>query len=132
PRLAARFADEYVITMPSAEQIQTVRDRLDRACTAHGRDPSSVGLSIFAAICVAETEREVQQHLQTFEATNPQVPRMLDFRANWISGTPDQVQDQLAELDRAGIARLLLSVNCDLHREMLPLLAQQGTAALRD
>jgi alkanesulfonate monooxygenase SsuD/methylene tetrahydromethanopterin reductase-like flavin-dependent oxidoreductase (luciferase family) len=51
---------------------------------------------------------------------------MLSSRDNWIVGTPDQVSAQLASLAQAGVDRGLLSVNCDLHREMLPLL---GTLA---
>jgi alkanesulfonate monooxygenase SsuD/methylene tetrahydromethanopterin reductase-like flavin-dependent oxidoreductase (luciferase family) len=48
---------------------------------------------------------------------------MLDKRANWIIGTPDQAHAQLEALAGAGIDRALISVNSDLHREMLPLLA---------
>ena len=45
---------------------------------------------------------------------------------NWIIGTPDQAKAQLDALAAAGIDRALISVNCDLHREMLPLLVGRG------
>jgi F420-dependent oxidoreductase-like protein len=122
PRLAARYADEYVCSMPTIDQVRATRERLDRACEANGRDPSTLRLSAFLAICVGSTERQVGQHLDTYQATNAQYVRMLDSRENWISGTPDQAQAQLDALAAAGIDRALISVNCDLHLEMLPLL----------
>jgi probable F420-dependent oxidoreductase len=129
PRLAARYADEYVLNSPTIEQCRAARGRLDRACAAAGRDPSAVRLSVFVAMCVAPTEREVAQLFETYAATNPQYARMLAKRETWIAGTPDQAHAQLASLASAGIARTLVSVNCDLHLAMLPLLAADPTGA---
>ncbi|MGI9147056.1 MAG: LLM class flavin-dependent oxidoreductase [Chloroflexota bacterium] len=126
PRLAARYADEYVINMPSLEQVRATRERLDRACESNGRDPATLRLSAFLAICVRENEREVQRQLEAYQATNPQYVRMLDSRDNWVFGTPEQAHAQLDALARAGVDRALLSVNCDAHRAMLPLLVSQS------
>ncbi|MDQ6669873.1 MAG: TIGR03560 family F420-dependent LLM class oxidoreductase [Chloroflexota bacterium] len=125
PRLAARYADEYVTNMPSIEQVRATRERLDRACESNGRDPGTLRLSAFLAMCVAPTEPEVLQQLDTYRATNPQYVRMLDNRDNWIFGTPAQAQAQLDALAAAGVDRALLSVNCEEHLQMLPLLAAQ-------
>jgi alkanesulfonate monooxygenase SsuD/methylene tetrahydromethanopterin reductase-like flavin-dependent oxidoreductase (luciferase family) len=122
PRLAARYADEYVINMPTLDQCRATRELLDRACAASGRDPSAVKLSAFLAICVGQTQTDVDDALANYHATNPQYVRMLEKRANWIMGTPDQAHAQLEALASAGIDRALISVNCDLHREMLPLI----------
>jgi probable F420-dependent oxidoreductase len=122
PRLAARYADEYVASMPSLDQVKTTREKLDRACESNGRDPATLRLSAFLAICVGANDREVQHHLETYQATNPQYVRMLDNRDNWIMGTPDQAKAQLEALAAAGIDRALISVNCDLPQQMLPLL----------
>jgi alkanesulfonate monooxygenase SsuD/methylene tetrahydromethanopterin reductase-like flavin-dependent oxidoreductase (luciferase family) len=122
PKLAARYADEYVCSMPSLEQCRATRERLDRACEANGRDPATLRLSAFLAINVGSNERKVQQNMDAYQATNPQYVRMLDSRENWISGTPEQAQAQLNALGAAGIDRALISVNSDLHLEMLPLL----------
>jgi alkanesulfonate monooxygenase SsuD/methylene tetrahydromethanopterin reductase-like flavin-dependent oxidoreductase (luciferase family) len=122
PRLAARYADEFVIGQPRPEDCRTVRARLDRACAIAGRDSSHVKLSAFVPICVAATEREVQHYLDAYRQTNPQYVRMMDDLSTWLIGTPDQVQSQLQDLGEAGIDRVMVSVNCDLHREMLPLL----------
>jgi F420-dependent oxidoreductase-like protein len=125
PKLAARYADEYVCSMPSLDQVRATRERLDRNCDAYGRDPAAVRLSAFLAICVGPTERDVQRQMDAYQATNPQYVRMLDNREHWISGTPDQAQAQLEALSAAGIDRALVSVNCDAHLDMLPLLVTQ-------
>lgn len=122
PRLAARYADEYVITNPSIEQCRAVRALLDRECARYQRDPTSVRLAVFIAICVAESEAGLARLLETYQATNPQYVRMMDGRENWLAGTPAQVTERLAGLVAAGVGRAHLSVNCDLHREMLPLI----------
>jgi alkanesulfonate monooxygenase len=122
PKLAARYADEYVINSPSPDQCRAAREKLDRACGAIHRDPSEVKLSAFLPICVGQTQREVEQAFAAYEANNPQYMKMLSSRDNWVVGTPEQAQASLAALARAGVERALLSVNCDLHREMLPLL----------
>jgi alkanesulfonate monooxygenase SsuD/methylene tetrahydromethanopterin reductase-like flavin-dependent oxidoreductase (luciferase family) len=127
PKLAARYADEYVINSPSLEQCRAARDKLDRGCAAIGRDPSTVRLSAFLAIAVGQTKREVDHAFAAYDATNPQYVRMLSSRDNWIVGTPDQAQARLQALAEVGVARALLSVNCDLHREMLPLLGTLET-----
>jgi alkanesulfonate monooxygenase SsuD/methylene tetrahydromethanopterin reductase-like flavin-dependent oxidoreductase (luciferase family) len=123
PKLAARYADEYVVNLPSLEQCRLARTKLDRACLAFGRDPAAVRLSAFVAICVGATQRGVEQAFETYAATNPQYVRMLVSRDNWIVGTPDQAQSRLAALAAAGIERAFLSVNCALHRDMLALLS---------
>jgi probable F420-dependent oxidoreductase len=122
PRLAAKYADEYVINSPSLEQCRQAREKLTRACDAAGRDPSQVRLSAFLAFAVGSTQSAVDRAFEAYARDNPQYARMLNTRSNWIVGTPDQAQQQLAALAEAGIERMMLSVNCDLHREMLPLL----------
>jgi probable F420-dependent oxidoreductase len=122
PKLAAKYADEYVINSPSLDQCRAARDKLDRACEAAGRDPSTIRLSAFLAFAVGATQADVDRAFEAYERDNPQYARMLNTRSNWIVGTPDQAQNQLAALAEAGIDRMLLSVNSDLHRDMLPLL----------
>jgi alkanesulfonate monooxygenase SsuD/methylene tetrahydromethanopterin reductase-like flavin-dependent oxidoreductase (luciferase family) len=122
PKLAAKYADEYVINSPSLDQCRVARGKLDRACEASRRDPSTIRLSAFLAFAVGATQADVDRAFAAYERDNPQYARMLNTRDNWIVGTPDQARRQLTALAGAGVDRMLLSVNCDLHREMLPLL----------
>jgi alkanesulfonate monooxygenase SsuD/methylene tetrahydromethanopterin reductase-like flavin-dependent oxidoreductase (luciferase family) len=122
PKLAVRYADEYVINSPSLDQCRAARSRLDEACERIERDPNSVKLSAFLAICVGQTQADLDRAMATYERNNPQYVRMLSSRPNWIFGTPDQASAQLRALAEAGINRALISVNDDVHLEMLPLL----------
>src|SRR5712692_8548687 len=69
PKLAAKYADEYVIGSPSLAQCRQAREKLDRACERNGRDPSAVRLSAFLAICVGRTQADVHRALAEYEAT---------------------------------------------------------------
>ncbi|MBV9323314.1 MAG: LLM class flavin-dependent oxidoreductase [Chloroflexi bacterium] len=124
PRLAARYGDEFVIGQPTPDEARHVRALLDAACQANHRDPLAVALSAFAPIALGDTSSEVERHMETYRQTNPQYVRMMDNVSTWLKGTPAEVQAQLERLSEAGIARVMVSVNCDLHRQMLPLLAQ--------
>jgi F420-dependent oxidoreductase-like protein len=124
PRLAARYADDFVIGQPTPDEARHVRALLDAACEANGRDPATVALSAFGPIAVGASAEEVDRHMQTYRATNPQYVRMMDSLSTWLMGTPSEVRAQLEALSTAGVARFMVSVNCDLHREMLPLLAE--------
>ena len=123
PRLAARYADEFVVGYPTAETARIVRQRLNAACRAAGRDPAEVRLSAFLPVCVAETQPEVERRLASYRATNPQYVRMMDDLPTWLMGTPPQVRQQAQQLEAAGIDRLMVAVNDKVHREMLPLVA---------
>jgi alkanesulfonate monooxygenase SsuD/methylene tetrahydromethanopterin reductase-like flavin-dependent oxidoreductase (luciferase family) len=124
PKLAARYADEFVIGQPTPDEARHVRSLLDQACSTHARDPGSVTLSAFVPIAIGASQAEVDQYMQTYRATNPQYVRMMDNLATWLTGTPSDVHAQLAALSEAGVARVMVSVNCELHRQMLPVLAE--------
>jgi alkanesulfonate monooxygenase SsuD/methylene tetrahydromethanopterin reductase-like flavin-dependent oxidoreductase (luciferase family) len=122
PRLAARYADEYVIGRGTTALCRDVRDRLDRDCERAGREPSAVSLALFAGLCVAETEAEVQRLLaKMMEGARPH----MQDTSTWIMGTPEQAAERLRDLAAAGVKRLMFSVDNDLHREMLPLLGER-------
>jgi alkanesulfonate monooxygenase SsuD/methylene tetrahydromethanopterin reductase-like flavin-dependent oxidoreductase (luciferase family) len=125
-KLAGRYADEFVIGQPTAEDCRAVRARLDAACASYNRDPASVRLSAFVPFCVGQTQAEVERLMDTYRATNPQYVRMMTNTSTWLMGTPDQVQSQLDTLASNSIDRVMVSVNCDLHRDMLALLPHQG------
>ncbi len=124
PRLAGRDADEFVIGQPTPEAARHTRSLLDAACRTANRDPSSVALSAFVPFCVVSTSSQVDAQMERYRQTNPQYVRMMDDTSTWLLGTPDQVRSQLRTLESAGISRVMVSVNCDVHRDMLPLLAR--------
>jgi len=122
PRLAARYADEYVIGRGSVALCREVRERLDRDCERAERDPAAVSLALFAGLCVAETEEEVARLLaRLMEGARPH----MQDTSTWILGTPEQAAERLRELSAAGVGRLMFSVDNELHREMVPLLGER-------
>jgi alkanesulfonate monooxygenase SsuD/methylene tetrahydromethanopterin reductase-like flavin-dependent oxidoreductase (luciferase family) len=122
PKLAARYADEFVVGQPTPESARQMRARLDAACATNGRDPAAVRLSAFVPMCIGRSHAEVERHLQSYRQTNPQYVGMMEDLSTWLLGTPDQVQYQLDALAASGVARVMISVNCDVHRDMLWLL----------
>jgi F420-dependent oxidoreductase-like protein len=119
-RLAAQYADEYVITLASVEQCRDVRSRIDAACTRSGRDPSAVRLALFVPFCIDETRFE-----EIIE-TQPIMARMAGARDAWLIGSSVQVSERIKEFEMAGVARLMLPVTGEVHREMLPLLTSNA------
>ena len=129
PRLAARFADEFVIGQPTMADCATVRKRLDAACARLGREPSTLRMSAFVPFCIGASRAEVDRAVEEFRSSNPQYARMMGDLSTWLIGTPEEVRTQLDALADAGIARVLISVNCDRHREMLSLLPRDRVRA---
>ncbi len=122
PRLAARYADEYVLGMGTPAQCRAVRERLDRDCVAAGRDPRAVSLALFAGVCVGETEDDVERSLaRLMEGARP---HMQDLDT-WILGTPERAAERLRAFAAAGVDRLMFSVDHDLHRAMVTLLGER-------
>jgi alkanesulfonate monooxygenase SsuD/methylene tetrahydromethanopterin reductase-like flavin-dependent oxidoreductase (luciferase family) len=130
PRLAVHYADEFVIGQPTPDQARELRQTLDDLCARANRDPAQFKLSAFVPIAVGETANQAQRHLDTYRQTNPQYVRMMDNLSTWLLGTPDDVRGQLEGLAENGVARVIVAVNCDLHRQMLPLLAAALPAAV--
>lgn len=128
PRLAARYADEYVVGVGTPAVCRAVRERLDRDCAAAGRDPRALSLALFAGLCVAETEREVERTLERLQEGAR--PHMQD-RDTWILGTPEQAAERLRELSAAGVGRMMFSVDHPLHREMVTLLGERVAPLVR-
>lgn len=123
-RLAARYGDEYVIGQPTPDDVRDVRARLDQACAANERDPKSVRLSVFVPICIAESAAAADRLMDTYKQTNPQYVGMMADTSRWLMGTPADVHAKLQSLEAGGVERVIVAVNSDVHREMLPLLAR--------
>jgi F420-dependent oxidoreductase-like protein len=120
-RLAAEYAQEYVIALATPAQCREVRERLDRACEKVGRDPATLGLAVFAGVCVAETDAEVDwRRDQLLEGARPHM-RNTEM---WVMGTPEPAAEQTRQFAAAGVDRLMFSVENDLHREMVPVLGE--------
>jgi F420-dependent oxidoreductase-like protein len=134
-RLAAALADEYNTVMSTAEEIADVRKRLDQACEAADRDPKSLPLSMMTGWLVGADEDELRDRasrLAQWKGEGDDGEAFLaGLRPSTIKGTTPEAIEQLRELERAGLARImgqhLLHRDLDaielMGREMVPALA---------
>jgi F420-dependent oxidoreductase-like protein len=111
-RLAARFADEYNLSSASPQRAVEVRGKLDEACQAIGRDPSTLARSTMAGILVGRTEDEVVERerrlLEAFGSDAETGEAWLEERrTRWVYGTPHQARAQVERFADAGIERIM-------------------------
>jgi alkanesulfonate monooxygenase SsuD/methylene tetrahydromethanopterin reductase-like flavin-dependent oxidoreductase (luciferase family) len=111
-RLAARYADEYNLSSASPERAIEVRSKLDEACRAIGRDPSTLARSTMAGILVGRTEDEVVDRERTMlDAFGNDAETgeawLEERRQRWVYGTPDQARAQVERFAEAGIERIM-------------------------
>lgn len=110
--LAGRYADEYVISLPTAEECRLVRSTLESRCR----------LSAFTYACVEPSTGAVNRRLA---ALSPRLrPEMREI-SRWIVGTPAVASGQLHQLREAGVSRLFVAVWEDWHQE-LPAFLQEA------
>ncbi len=99
-RLAARFANEYNAAFLTPEEAADLRRRLDEACRVEGRDPGAVALSLMTLVApgtdTADAEARLDRMLSVFR-----VPR-----ARCQSGSLDEVESSLRDLEDAGVKRI--------------------------
>ena len=110
-RLAVRFADEYNTVMSTAAEIAAIRRRLDQACEAEGRDPASLPLSMMTGWLIGADREDLVDRaaaLSRWKGEDGDGEVFLaGLRASTISGAVPEALDQLRELERAGLARIM-------------------------
>jgi alkanesulfonate monooxygenase SsuD/methylene tetrahydromethanopterin reductase-like flavin-dependent oxidoreductase (luciferase family) len=111
-RLAANYADEYNLSSASPDRAAEVRGKLDEACRAIGRDPSTLARSTMAGILVGRTEAEVAERERTMLAAfgadaDSGEAWLEERRLRWVYGTPDEARAQVERFAAAGIERIM-------------------------
>ena len=106
-RIAAKWAQWFNMSNPStsaAERITTMNATLAEACTAVGRDRSTLKTSLFVVAYVAETRGQLDTLLDEL-ATKAKMPRAewLASRPGAIVGTLDEAAVKFREIARAGV-----------------------------
>jgi F420-dependent oxidoreductase-like protein len=109
PLLAARYADEYNIDLPSLDDCRDLFARLDAACREVGRDPATIERSVLIGVILGETEADVQGTLPAglaelgrdeHDAWRP--------RPGWIAGTPERVAEWLHGYAATGVDHAII------------------------
>jgi F420-dependent oxidoreductase-like protein len=110
-RLAAALADEYNTVMATAEEIADVRRRLDDACEAADREPSSLPLSMMTGWLVGADRDDLRDRaarLSRWKGGDGDGDAFLaELRESTVVGTVPEAIEQLEELEQAGLTRIM-------------------------
>jgi alkanesulfonate monooxygenase SsuD/methylene tetrahydromethanopterin reductase-like flavin-dependent oxidoreductase (luciferase family) len=79
---------------------------LDEHCAAVGRDPKSLTRSANMALLITDKKDEIDKLAQTIATRMGR--HAADARDTCLAGTPDQIRDQLRQLQAAGATTLFI------------------------
>jgi alkanesulfonate monooxygenase SsuD/methylene tetrahydromethanopterin reductase-like flavin-dependent oxidoreductase (luciferase family) len=124
-RMAARYADEYNTVNKTVAECAAIRDQLDEACAAEGRDP--IPLSLMTTWVAGADRAELLDRagrLAEWMGRDGDAESLLaEQRDSTIAGTLDETVERLGELASVGVERVMLQHL--LHRDLEPV-AQIG------
>jgi F420-dependent oxidoreductase-like protein len=124
--VAARLAQEYNLVSATPADCRAARQRLDEACERHGRDPSTLVLSVMATVLVGADEADLARRGRRMAAAG-----MDDGdHSTWVRGTVSQAAERLAELADAGVERMMLQHLLHDDLEMVELLGAELAPAV--
>ena len=110
-RLGARWADEYNLVMMTVEECAEAVPAVLRAWEDAGRDRPTVSLMTSCIIGSDEVDLLERAHATSIargeEAKNPE-KYLQKERPNSLVGTVAEIREQLAELERVGVDRVML------------------------
>jgi F420-dependent oxidoreductase-like protein len=105
PALAARFADEFNVSLKDMDTSATQFERVAVACGAIGRDPREIVLSVAQTVCVGADDPELARRAKAI-GREP-----ADLRATALAGTPNEVVDRIGRWREAtGVQRIYLQL----------------------
>ncbi|MEV4490549.1 LLM class F420-dependent oxidoreductase [Micromonospora coxensis] len=117
PALAARFADEFNVSLRDIPTCAAQFERVDAACHRLGRDPAEIVRSVAHTVCVGRDDAEVARRAEAI-GRDP-----ADLRANSIAGTPAEVVDRIGQWQqKTGVARIylqLLDLSDEAHVDLI-------------
>jgi F420-dependent oxidoreductase-like protein len=118
--LAARWADEYNTVGPTPEKCSELREDLDEACRRHGREPSSLPLSVMTSCIIGADQSEFLERVRgVLKVTNngdSPGDYVRENRTRKVLGTTDEAIDSLQGYQAAGVERVMLQHM--LHRDL--------------
>jgi F420-dependent oxidoreductase-like protein len=105
--LAARWADEYNTVYATVEECRERRERVAAACAEAGRVP--IPFSLMTGFVVGRDEAELLDRSARLALRRGADDDALEaLPESWLVGTPEQIVEQLKELEAAGVERVML------------------------
>jgi F420-dependent oxidoreductase-like protein len=117
--LAARFAGEYNVVHVDPPTAAMRRARLDEACRATGRDPSTLTFSLMNGFVIGADEAALRDHGRRIAEWQGTTDDLDSLAERWIVGTPERFVARLREYADAGVERVMLQHH--LYRDLRPL-----------
>jgi F420-dependent oxidoreductase-like protein len=109
---AVRFADEYNTTEGDVEGHRKLRRALDDGCESAGRDPGSLVLSVMTSVLLGRDEAEFRERadrLASLHFPDSTGAELIEkYRHECVFGTLEQAAARLAEMEAAGVTRIML------------------------
>lgn len=105
--IAAKYGDEWNAIFRSPAQFRELNAELDKLARAQKRDPRTIRRSQMKGMIFGRDDAEVNAKVETRRATDPRTRAEL---AAWgmLIGTPSEIVDQLAQLNDAGMDRVMI------------------------
>ena len=119
PALAARFAAEYNTPFLGLEDVVAANRRVDRACEASDRDPTTLLRSAALVVCVGTDERGFERRAAAI-GREPS-----ELREHGVAGLPDEAVETLGRFAEAGVERVYLQVLDLADLDQLDLIADE-------
>lgn len=104
--LVARYANEWNAVYITAAEFRKLNAKLDQLIKDYGRDPSDLKRSLMTGCVFACQEKQVREKVSA-RTKGRYIPEELRERG-LVVGTISEIQEQLAELDKAGVQRVML------------------------
>jgi F420-dependent oxidoreductase-like protein len=123
PALAARFADEFNAAFTSADESAALFDRVREACSAAGRQASSMTYSVAHVVCCGKDDASFRRRAAAI-GRDPQ-----ELRTIGLTGTPAEVVDKIGAFASAGATTVYLQVLDLTDIEHLELIAAEVASA---
>jgi alkanesulfonate monooxygenase len=120
PALAARYAAEFNVGFSRPAEVGELYDGVRAACTAAGRDPDDLVLSVAHILACGTTEADVNR--RAAEAANDAASLR---EAEAFSGSPAEVVERIGRFAQLGASRCYLQLNGLADLEHLDLIASE-------
>lgn len=115
--LAARYADEWNLVFAGPAEVIRLNAALDRLLAVAGRPREAVRRSMMTGLRYGRTKKELREKLEAHSQSADELRKR-----GFLIGAGEQVKEQLADLEKTGLQRVML--------QWMDLEDLQGLAAL--
>jgi F420-dependent oxidoreductase-like protein len=126
PRLAAKFADEFNVPFALFEDSKAQFLRVDDACRAIDRDPSSMIHSVALVVCCGKDDAEVARRAANIGRDVEELSK------NGLAGTPAQLREKISTYQAMGVSRIYLQVLDVRDLDHVALIGEEVLPAVRN